>query len=143
MRESSTGPTQSAQRGEAPPVRSGGAPPPHVLVADQDPVAAGALAEHGVLGEEVHARLEIALGIAFLVERDRYWQHFFADSFVRRGGAHLGDRYSKTTRRGIGSGDGIGFDEVARLQAVVDAGGKRFAQLRKGFRRKFFGEQFD
>jgi two-component system, cell cycle response regulator len=44
VRDSSTGPTQSAQRGEAPPVRSGGAAPPHVLVADQDPVAAGALA---------------------------------------------------------------------------------------------------
>jgi len=44
VRESSTGPTQSAQRGEAPPLRSGGAQPPHVLVADHDPVAAGALA---------------------------------------------------------------------------------------------------
>ena len=40
MRESSTGPMQSAQRGEA-PFRTGS---PHVLVADQDPVAAGALA---------------------------------------------------------------------------------------------------
>ena len=41
MRESSTGPTHFAPRGEA-PFRTGGSP--HVLVADQDPVAAGALA---------------------------------------------------------------------------------------------------
>jgi hypothetical protein len=94
-------------------------------------------AQRGQLLGQRRARL------AFLVQGDRDRQHFFADRLVGRGGAHVRDRDGQAARGGVGGDDAVGFQEVARLQAIGDAVGKGGAQFDERFRRQFFGLQFD
>jgi hypothetical protein len=84
-----------------------------------------------------------AVALAFGVERHGDRQHFFAHRFVGRGGAHVRDRHGQAARRGVGGGDAVGVEEVARLEAIGDAGGEGGAQFGQRFRRQFFGQQFD
>jgi hypothetical protein len=81
--------------------------------------------------------------LAFLVEGDRDRQHFFADAFIGRSGAHLGNRDGQAARGGVGRDDAALVQEAACFQAVGDAGGKGGAQFDERFRGQFFGLQFD
>ena len=81
--------------------------------------------------------------VAVLVQRDRNRQHLLADRFIRRGVAHVGDGDGQAARSGVGGGDAVAFQEVARLQAVGDAVRERGAELDERFRRQFFGLDFD
>jgi hypothetical protein len=100
---------------------------------------------HGQVGEAQCGQL---LGqrrgrVAFLVQGDSDRQHFFADGLVGRSAAHVGDRYREAARAGVSRGDAAGFEEVARLQAVLDAGRKSRAQFDQRLRWQFFSLQFD
>ena len=81
--------------------------------------------------------------VAVRVQRHGDGQDFFADRFVGRDFAHVGDGDGQAARRGVAGGDAVGFEEVARFQAVDDAGREGGAQFGQRFRRQFFGQQFD
>ena len=82
-------------------------------------------------------------GVAGGIEGHRHRQHFFADRFVRRGGAHIGDRHRQAARGGERGDDAVGVEEIARFQALFDTGGKGGAQFDEGLGRQFFGTQFN
>ena len=81
--------------------------------------------------------------VAVRVQRHGDGQDFFADRFVGRDFAHVGDGDGQAARRGVAGGDAVGFEEVARFEAIDDAGGEGGAQFGQRFRRQFFGQQFD
>lgn len=82
-------------------------------------------------------------GIAFLVERDRDRQHFFADLLLGRDIAHVADQHGKAAGRRILFERYGAFDQIAGGEPLDDAFGERGAETREGFRREFFGEQLD
>ena len=90
---------------------------------------------HGQLGEAQRGQFlgQRRRAVAGRVQRHRHRQHFFADRLVRRDSAHLGDRDGQAARRGVRGGDAVGFQEVARFQAVTMPSAKALPSLASAF----------
>ncbi len=81
--------------------------------------------------------------VARRIARNRERHQLLAEWLVGRTRGHLRDVHRQPARRAVGGDAAVGGEELAAVQARLDAGRERLRQRLERLRRQFLGLQFD